>query len=206
MSEFIYNTPVNIANAFETRNDVADFIEFISAKLQEHETLNSGDGEYIPPIIYNVPGKVFNIDYNFMISVLAVWVGKYALEGDFKLDDSQTEYGMRAGIFLVVGLLESFYGVVRLNTKKVDTTKYRGQIELKDRFYNMIIMKNGKKICRFSAVPFSASIVRNMISQEAFERLYMISCNNAIEQVAFGTAKCQGYISQTIEPISFVFN
>lgn len=187
-------------------NDVEDLRDFIHYMIDGvEEMVLSGDD--IPPIVYSEMGKTFNVDYNFMISRLSSWMDDSLISDDFKLGEKSTNVVLRNGYFLVVCLLENFHEIVRVRQRKFDISKIktRGLYEIPDRFYNDILMKNGENIRRFSAVPFSASALKKLISDEYFTKLNGISNSSKFEQIAFGHGKVASFCKEnSLEP-SYVF-
>ncbi len=197
MSDVTYYTALDVAAIFRTESDVSFFIEYMIDQI-EFGFSKKGD-DYIPPIVYSSPGKVFNIDYNFLIDTLADYVREDAIIGDFELAESAPPRVVKNGIFLVVGIFENYYGVARVNNKKIDLTKYksRGIIEMTDRFYNILVIQNGENIKRFSAVPFSESAIKKIIQPQRFQVLENITKKDKLKQIVFGLGRYKEYIEAT---------
>jgi len=205
MSRFEYYTPTDVGSAFRTEQDVSIFCDYM---VEELEKSSNGKGNnYVPPIVHNARGKVFNIEYNFIIKCLSKFLEDDAILGDFSLTENSSAPVIKAGIFLVVGILEDYYGVVRANSSKVDLSKYKNSksINVTKRFYNVVAMKNGDEIRRLNAVPFSESELKRVMTLERFLTLEAIAKNEKLEQVAFGLGqfleyeKLNGLAVQSVE-------
>lgn len=195
---FTYYTPMDIASLFRTTNDVGQFIEHMIDIASDIKEKSQGDDSFIPPVVYSHKGRSFNFDYNFMVHCLAEWVNDRAVEGDFKFTEVANASAMKNGIFLVVGILEEYYGVVRINNRTIDVSKYKSQrtVSLDTRFYNLIVIKNGEKYKRFSAVHFSASEVKKLIDENAYHALVMIADSSDFEQVVFGISAYKKFVAE----------
>ena len=193
MSDVTYYTVLDVAAIFRTESDVCFFIEHMIDRLEF--ATRKGD-DYIPPIVYSSPGKVFNIDYNFLVDSLADFVREDAIIGDFELAENAPPHAVKNGLFLVVGIFENYYGVARVNNKKIDLSRYksRGVIEMTDRFYNILVIQNGENIKRFSAVPFSESAVKKIIQPQKFQSLENITKKDKLKQIVFGLGRYREYI------------
>lgn len=203
MQQFEYYTPMDVASLFRTSRDMGQFIEDMIDTLSELKDRNAGDDSYIPPVVYSHQGWSFNFDYNFIVSCLSAWVNDSAVEGDFRLVDSANESVIKNGIFLVGAIFEDYYGVARINNRIVDLKRYRHlkTLDMKTRFYNLIVIKNGENYKRFSAVHFSASEVKNLIDANAYSMLVSIADNSKYEQVVFGYPAFKEFVkTQRINP------
>lgn len=203
MSQFVYETPLDIAIAFNTRNDIAEFLSFLIDKNRELVDANRSDQEFLPPIVFNIKGRAFNIDYNFIIDTVAIWLGEDTIFDDFRMNESQNESSLRNAFFLIVGIFEQYFGVVFMNNPRVDLARYKNRqiIDVSPRFYNMIIMKNGSNFRRYSAVGFSASAVKKLVSSDEYAILMTNSCNPSFELAAFGVANCQRLVNEITRSI-----
>lgn len=190
-----YSGPLSIGTALECSIDVGIFIETMVDEV-EKLAMNKEE-DFIPPIVYSAQGRVFNVNYNFMIECLAKTQNESRIKDDFLMDERMSEVSVINALFLVVAILENYYGVVRANSQKIDLAKYKSNktIEIKPRFYNVVLYKNGENIRRFSATPFSESVVKKFISPEKFELLEAITKIEKIEQVAFGQGRYNDYVA-----------
>ena len=197
-----YSSPISVANAFLFKQDLVKFMESIIEDVALLNVNNTAE-DFIPPIVYNEMGKCFNIDYNFLIHSLSYLHGEEGIKNDFMMTDSMDKSMIANGVFLVSGILEKFYGLVRINTGKVSTAKYgyKSQITVTDKFYNVVCIRNGDNIKRFSAVPFSASALKNLISEDSFYSLEKVAKNSALEQVVFGNGNFKKYIEDHEVPL-----
>lgn len=198
MAKFEYYTPMDIASAFRTEQDVAVFVDFM---LDELVDLSNGkDDDFIPPVVYNAMGRVYNIEYNFIVKCLSKFLEDDAILGDFSLVENASGGAVtRAAMFLIVAIFEEYYGVARINNNKVNVGKYgsKGTIEMSRRFYNVLVMKNGEAIRRFSATPFGEIAVKVMLSAERFEVLNSIAKSENLIQIAFGLGKYKEHVAST---------
>jgi len=195
MAKFEYYTPMDIASAFRTEQDVAVFLEY---EVEELVALCAGKGDdFVPPIVYNQQGRVFNIEHNFTIKCLAKFLEDEAILGDFSLVENASGGAVvKAAMFLINGIFEDYFGIVRANNNKIDLSRYksRGTVDMTKRFYNVIVMKNGSNVRRFSATPFSEKAIKTLMSAEVFQSLEAIAKDENLEQVAFGIGKYKEYI------------
>lgn len=197
-----YDSSISIAFGFRFNRDVVEFAESIIEDVYLL-SVNNIKADFIPPIIYNEKGKVFNVDYNFMIHSLSYLHGIESIKNDFMMTDGMDANVLKNARFLVVGILEGFHGLVRINSGKVDMNNYKFKqiIDVSPKIYNIVCIKNGKNVRRFSAVPFSESVLKNLISKESFNALVKVAKNDAFEQVAFGQASYEKYLTEALTPL-----
>lgn len=198
MAEFIYYSPTDIGSAFRTYKEVGEFCEFMIDEALELQHSSNDLQEWISPIVYSRPGKAFNIHYNFLVMCLSKWLGEGAIENDFLLTDSADERVVQNAFLLIVGILENYYEVVRVRQKTIDISKFKTTkfFNIQDKFYNVIVIKYGKNFKRFSAIPFSASAVKKLISAESYNALIELSDKDEYEQVAFGSMQVNAFIQK----------
>lgn len=191
MTDFTYYAPTDIGSAFRSKVDVGEFVEFIVKQVNKLFLENDGAKDFIPPVVYSRPGRVFNIDYNFLVICLSKWLDDPVIKDDFFMAENTTMDSMKNGFFLVVGILENYYDVVRVQQKKVDCSKYKNSkpIEIKNKFYNPLIIRNKENIKWFSAVPFSASVLKGFLHENDYTLLVEMGDRDEFEQVAFGPAQ-----------------
>lgn len=193
-----YRTAPNVVLFFQTFVDVGEYIEFVIKKLVELKNSNKNNTEWISPVVYSRQGKVFNIDYNFLIICLSEWTGKDAIEGDFLLTETATSQVIRNGMFLIVAIFENYYNLVRVRQKTIDLTKFKTMrsFNITDKFYNVMVIQNGDNFKRFSAIPFSDSMLKSIISAEDFETLSSVSDRDEYVQVAFGINQFHAFVEK----------
>lgn len=198
MSKFEYFAPPSVGSAFLTEQDVAVFIDFVLDELIELS--NGKDDDFIPPVVYNAMGRVYNIEYNFIVKCLSKFLEDDAILGDFSLVENASGGAVtKAATFLIIGLFEDYFGLVRANNYKVDLGKYKskGMVEVGRRFYNVLVMQNGNEKRRFSAVPFGENGLKNMLTADRIMMLDDVAKNENLRQIVFGNGKYKEYIAST---------
>jgi hypothetical protein len=195
MKNFEYFTPLDIGSAFRTEVDLGVFVEFIIEQLVEIS--RDKDVEFLPPVVYNAMGRAFNVDYNFLVNCLSKFLLEPSINGDFKIKENSKHY-LRAGMYLVVGILEDYYGLARVNNSKVNLARYKASstIDVNRRFYTQMLMKNGKNIKKYNAVSFSESVVKKLVDSQKFSMLTDVTDRYNVEQIAYGFARVAEYIKQ----------
>lgn len=123
----IYTLPISIGNFLMTKGDVTKFMESMIEDVCIL-SVNNTEADFVPPIVYNEPGKCFNVDYNFLVHSLSYLYGEDGIKNDFMMTDSMDKSMLTNAIFLVSGILEKYYGLVRINNGKVSTAKYGWEI------------------------------------------------------------------------------
>ena len=196
MTDFTYYVPMDIGSAFRSKVDVGEFAEFIIKQVNKLYLDNEGGKDFIPPVIYSRQGKVFNVDYNFLVICLSKWLDDSVIRDDFFMDEKTSLDSMKNGFFLVVGILENYYDVVRVRQKKIDVSKFKTNkpFEVKDKFYNLVVIQNKENVKRFSAVPFSGSVLKGMLHENDYALLVEMCDKDEFEQVAFGLPQYGEYV------------
>lgn len=69
-----------------------------------------------------------------------------------------------------------------------------------DKFYNVVCIKNGDNVRRFSAVPFSASVLKNLVNEDVYKSLEKVAKRDVFEQVVFGNIAFKKYLEDNDEP------
>jgi hypothetical protein len=196
-----YSSSLSLACAFLFKSDVETFTESLIEDVSLL-VVNNTKADFIPPIVYNEMGKCFNVDYNFMVDSLSNLHGEIGIKNDFSITEGMDSAARKNAMFLVVGILEQYYGLVRNNKNYLDITKFK-KMEKKDIsqvFHNVVCIKNGKNVRRFLAVPFSASVVKSLVSEESFNSLMKVAKSDSFEQVVFGSYMYEKYIIEFVKP------
>jgi hypothetical protein len=206
MAHFDYYTAMDIGSAFRSKNDVGEFLEAMIRDDAELYIENEGVNDFIPPIVYNDAGKVFNVDYNFLVNSLSKWLDDPVVNDDFILTENAKAEVLKNAMHLIVGIFENYYDVVRVRQKKVDTSKFKSNkpFEIKDKFYNLIVIRNKENLKRFSAVPFSASTLKGMLHEKDYALLVSMSNRDTLEQVVFGAVKYQEFVRVRGSEVEYV--
>lgn len=139
---------------------------------------------------------MFNFDYNFLVNCLDDYHDNVGIKDDFFLTNNPSKTVIKNGLFLVTSLLDDYYGIVRIRQRTLDISRVRTTkvVEIKDRFYNILAIANGDNVRRFSAVPFSASEVKKIVSDSTYNLLESISNRECFEQVIFGIAQYSEWV------------
>lgn len=192
---FTYYGPLDIGSAFSSRQEVGQWIEYMVKRLNKIVLENKRE-DFIPPVVYSGKGKVFNFDYNFLVNCLDDYHDNVGIKDDFFLTNNPSKTVIKNGLFLVTSLLDDYYGIVRIRQQTLDISRVRTTkvVEIKDRFYNILAIANGDNVRRFSAVPFSASEVKKIVSDSTYNLLESISNRECFEQVIFGIAQYSEWV------------
>lgn len=199
---FSYYGPLDIASAFPSKTDVGSFIEYMIGRVNEM-AMENHDDDFIPPIVYSDRGRVFNVDYNFLVNCLDNYLDNVGVKEDFYLTANLSYISLKNCIFLICGILDDYYDVVRIRQRSLNVSRLKTNrpVEIKDRFYNILVIGNGDNMKRFSAVPFSASEVKKIVSDSTYNLLVSLTDKACFEQVAFGLAQFSDLARNTgIEP------
>lgn len=199
---FSYYGALDIGSAFPSRSDVGEFIKYMIGCLNEM-IMENRDDDFIPPVVYSSKGRVFNFDLNFVINCLDDYHDNVGIKDDFFLTGSPSPIVMKNAYFLITNIFDEYYDVVRIKQRKFDPKKIRSNhpIEIKNNFYNPLIIRHGDNVKRFSAVPFSASEVKKIVSDRAFNLLNSITNKDCFQQVAFGVKECMEFVrNHNFEP------
>lgn len=196
MTDFTYYSPMDIGSAFRSKVDVGELVEFIIKQVNKLYLENDGVKDFIPPVVYSRQGRVFNVDYNFLVICLSKWLDDPVIRDDFFMAENTSADSMKNGFFLVVGILENYYDVVRVRQKKIDVSKFKTNkpFEVKDKFYNLVVIRNKENVKRFSAIPFSASVLKGMLHENDYALLVEMCDKEEFKQVAFGLPQYGEYV------------
>jgi hypothetical protein len=198
----VYTFPILIGNLLATKGEVAKFFESMIEDVCLL-SVNHKEADFIPTIVYNEKGKCFNTDYNFMVNSLSNLHGEVGIKNDFSITEGMDSGVIKNATFLVAGILEGYYGVVRINPATLDMSRYTNKsqkVDISTIFYNVICIKNGRNVRRFSAVPFSVSSVKNLVSEESFNALMKVAKSDSFEQVVFGKYAYEKYVLENVKP------
>lgn len=192
---YLQGNPLTIVNVLQNENETRKFVEFMifnAAKMCED---NRNDPEFIPPIVYSDKGKSFNVDYNFMVYMLAWFAGVEEIEHDFMLHKNMEAVTTKYAGFLVVSLLEDYFELVWLNSKEVDISRYKSskKISIERRFFYPVCIQNGNRVRYLKAIPFNKIRIKRFISDESFSLLCGFTNNKRLEQIVFGERQMYNY-------------
>lgn len=164
--------------------------------------------DFIPPIVYSRQGSAYNIDYNYLVHCIAWKVGDQTIETDFSMSEGVDAERYKRAEFLVCGILEGFFGLVQINSNKIDMSKYKNarSLEIKKRHFHVVCIQKGANLKRFSAVPINSLKLRKLISLEFLEALNLISDDASFKQVAFGDHQYAGYLfTNGLSEVEYVY-
>lgn len=204
---FSYYGPLDIGSAFPAKKDLGDFVEYMINRVNDMVIENS-EVDFIPPIVYSDRGRVFNIDYNFLVNCLDDYLDNVGIQEDFYLTVNLSYNSLKNCIFLICGIFDDYYDVVRIRQRSLNISKLKTNrpVEIKDRFYNVLVIENGENMKRFSAVPFSASEVKKIVSDSAYNLLVSLTDKACFEQIAFGMAQFSDLVRNTGIELEYVTN
>jgi hypothetical protein len=199
---FCYYGALDIGSAFPAKQDVGTFIEYMIRRLHDMVSEKISD-DFIPPVVYSAKGKVFNFDYNFIINCLDDFHDNVGIKDDFYLTGNPSQIMLKNAAYLIGNIFDEYYDIVRVKQRTFDASKIRANrpVEIKDKFYNPLLIQNGKNIKRFSAVPFSASELKKMLSASVYNLLESLTSKDEFRQIAFGVKECMEFVrNNEIEP------
>lgn len=203
-----YDYPLSIANFLASSVQLKEMLESIIEDTVELCIKNKSVVDFIPPIVYSRQGKAYNIDYNYLVHCIGWKVGDQTIETDFLMSKGVDAERYKRAEFLVCGILEGFFDLVQVNNNKVDFSRYKNArvIELKKRFFNVVCIRKGSNIKRFSAVPINKLKLEKLIDLESLEALNLISDDDSFSQVAFGDNQYKAYLSANkLNEIEYVY-
>lgn len=186
-----YQNPLSIAAVLQTEEVIGNMLALI-AEEAIYSIENANDPEFIPPVMYSERGRCFNVDYNFLIRMIGRFIDEKEELNRF-IEDFFIRYdGMQSveknALFLVANILEEYYGIVGMNSSKIDLTKYRNarSVTLQRRFFNTICYENGANLKRFRSVHFMENEVKKVMDIELFNELKSLLMTSKCVQVCFG--------------------
>lgn len=192
----IYTNPLDLVSLFNSPLGLKDVFDSCAEELIRLNQKNENDDEYVPPVVYNDLGKVFNIDYNFLIHCLGYLIGDESVAYELCLHESSSLTAQSFSLLLVAGLFEKYLKIIRtMNTYKVDLTRYKNarQVSISVRAYNPLLVRNGSNFRTFFAVPFDVVKVRNLMDGVLFNEMYLIAAKPSLSQIAFGEKQCNSF-------------
>lgn len=203
-----YSYPLTIVNYLASSVQMKEMMESVIEDTVELCEKNKDNSEFIPPIVYSPQGRAYNIDYNYLVHCIAWKVGEETIENGFKLSPGTDAERYKRAQYLVCAIFEDFFGLVRLNSREIDLSKYKTmkKFELPSRPFNIVCIQLNNNIRRFRAVPFSASNLSKLISEDSYKALDYLANKSYFEQIIFGENRYQEYLRANggVE-IEFVF-
>ena len=187
---------MSISTALDSEEKVDDFFVTLTEELHKLKEKNAGIKEYIPPVIYHEKAKAYNVDYNFLISVLAYHVSDENVLHDFTVKNKYCSDNMRNAHFLIRSIFEDYHRVARVNNYKIDVGRYRNakSIDVSPRFCNIMGMKLDRNVRHFSAIPFSKNKLDKLVNNNTMQLLYACAYMPQVEQVFFGEHKYREFL------------
>jgi hypothetical protein len=148
----------------------------------------------------------FNFHYNFIVNCLDDFLDNVGVKDDFYLSENPSQSVLKNGVLLICNIFDDYYELVRIRRRTFDPSKTRSNrpVELKSNFYNPLIIQNKKNIKRFSAVPFSESALKSIVSDVAFNTIKQMTQKETLQQVAFGIKECMEFAQRNGDQPSFV--
>lgn len=203
-----YTFPLTIVIYLASSVQMKEMMESVIEDLVELCEKNKDNSEFIPPIVFSPQGRAYNIDYNFLVHCIAWKVCEETIETDFKLSAGTDTERYKRAQYLICSIFENYFGLVRLNSREIDLSKYKTmkKFELPNRSFNIVCIQRGDNIKRFRAVPFNAMKLKNLISEDSYKALDYLANKSYFEQIIFGENRYQEYLRENggVE-IEFVF-
>ena len=200
--------PLSIANVLGTEEKLKSFFESMVERLVKLSIEKKDDADWISPIVYSKQGRAFNVDYNFLVHCLGWHTDDETIESDFRIHNLMTSVVEKYATFLVVGILEEYYEIVKINNRSIDPSRYKTarKINLPVKYSNKVCIRNREKIVLFNAIPINEIKLKKMIGDELFSELFAISEKPYYEQVAFGDGQYYEFLkARGVEEIDTVF-
>lgn len=180
--------PLSIANVLGTEEKLKSFFESMVERLVKLSIEKKDDADWISPIVYSKQGRAFNVDYNFLVHCLGWHTDDETIESDFRIHNLMTSVVEKYATFLVVGILEEYYEMTKINSRSIDMNRYKSarRIDLPLKYSNTVCIRNGENIVKFKAIPLGEMKLKKMLPNEAFLALTTCADRAYFTQVAFG--------------------
>lgn len=216
MEDRVFETPVDIAQMFRTKEDVSEFFDYLIASCVRYAQEN--EVEFLP-YIYDNERESFNVSYDFFIGCIAKFfdIGNKEVEEkinhvfSLKATSFITNYNKmidlnKAKSFLIIGLLQDYWKIVYPNNNKI-TGGFKGKIQAKSTYYLINVYQNKKgKAIEYLTIPFKKENVLALgCNQDLIFKMIEKSDEKGLEQVAFNPANAKKYWSKKSSPNRLVY-
>jgi len=204
MEERVFNSPIDIAQMFRTKDDVRDFFDYLIASCVRYAQEN--EVEFLP-FIYDEERESFNVSYDFFVGCIAKSfdIGNKETEEEINLvfslkaTNAIKDYNKmidlnKAKSFLIIGLLQDYWKIIYPNNNKI-TGGFKGSVQAKDTYFlvNVYETKNGEGI-EYETIPFKKKNVLELgCNVDLVNKMIEKSQEKGLKQVAFNPANAKKY-------------
>lgn len=194
MNGFKYEYPLDIFWLFRNENEIENLFAFLVKEvIKDVGYLRYADKKIMP--VVRIGNIGFNIDINYFLSIIAVYINDSKLFDDWKVVGKiNDEKSKRLSLFFNA-FLEKYLGIVYINKAIRTTDKLNGFIAIGNmtNFYNQMIYKKDDEYVQFNAIVLRENAMNDiLINSDEYNEFKSIS-DTGIEQVAFGKKECDRF-------------
>lgn len=200
-----YNSVMNLSLMLDDRRKIKDLFNMHCMRIIDFS--NKNKGKYLP-FVYNEKHGVFSFSFDFFVETMSKMYdeGNEEVENtickDLKLSSSEggrnkaeLAHLHKNRTFIMLSILQDYYGIIYPNNKKINVTKLKGYLNLTSTYFVPIVYedKAGEPI-QYDTIP---SKIENLLSlnvdEDLIEAMKIESKKRGLVDVAFNTSNCKKY-------------
>lgn len=200
-----YENIFSLVDMFSTKEKVCNFFTyFCENTISECNKIKKSDNVIYYPIIYSKEHETLSISFNFFITCIAKFFdagNKQAEEmickdlkiGQGKEADYLQLHNNRT--LIIVNILQDYYSIVHPNNRRINATKLKGFISVKDSYYIPIVYENEKKEpIQYETIPLKIEKLSKLgVSQNLLETVMELGYEQKLKDVAFNQREVNNY-------------
>lgn len=192
IGEKYYQVPTDVAGLFRTEEDLESFFDFFAKYyIETCKEKTMFEEDYLFPMILSESHHIYNIEYSYLIRVIADWVGGENGDlfiRDFSLNIGDTDYENQT--FLIVSLFEHFWKIAGVNKYSIKPSR-KNSIPIWLNFYRFVIYSNGNRAVQYSATAFTQRALSKFIDDDLLQKVNEYASDPEVKQRAFGSKQCE---------------
>jgi hypothetical protein len=200
-----YENIFSLIEMFSTKEKVCEFFTFFSQNtIRECKRIKKSEEQIYYPIIYSKEHETLSISFNFFIECIAKFYdpGNAQAEemicADLKIGQGNSSEYLQLHnnrTLILINILQDYYGIVHPNNRRINATKLKGFVSVKDSYYIPIVYENEKKEpIQYETIPLKVEkLIKLGVGQELVENVMELGFENKLKDVAFNQRAVNTY-------------
>lgn len=200
-----YENIFSLIDMFSTKEKVCNFFTFFCENtIKECNRIKKSDTEIYYPIIYSKEHETLSISFNFFIRCIAKFydAGNKQTEelicNDLKIGQgNESDYLQLHNnrTLILVNILQDYYSIIHPNNRRINATKLKGFISVKDSYFIPIVYENEKKEpIQYETIPLKMEkLLKLGVSENLIDSIKDLGCEHKLKDVAFNQREVNNY-------------
>lgn len=200
-----YKNIFSLVDMFSSEEKVSEFFTFFCENtIRQCNIIKNDEKLKFYPVIYSKEHETLSISFNFFIDCIAKYfdpgntqaeemicadlkIGQKSSEDIHKLHNNRT--------LILINILQDYYGVIHPNNRKINATKLRGIITVKDSYFVPIVYETkDKEPIQYETIPMKIEKFSKLnIDKDLVEKVIDLAYEHRLKDVAFNLREVNNY-------------